>query len=336
MPLTVRQDNRKNTATALSTMFFTSHAQVSSSRYVHFAPGRAPRHMRDQHTVLRAPHPRRRGLQERASGPGVHRPPPPGPDATVVPRARPPTRRTPTRRPDVRAHRHHQNLVAPARIDLDRDVLDDHALDAQQLPEYPGLAHAVPFPSFRSLSKTKITAEHGMSPQNPRSGTHYNVTRAGGLLQGQQSTRNARECLVHVLGVHLPSSASAEQTEGHQLHVLSTRDEPGQADREESGGSPLAASPAAERHSGRPRPGDQPDRARVDGLLGPVLPDRDGSPPHTHQHLPDAMGAEEVPAVEWVQASEGVVARGRATRPHAVRALGMDSPVPADWVVRAE
>src|SRR5664279_1845022 len=134
--------------------------------------------MRDQHTVLRAPHPRRRGLQERASGPGVHRPPPPGPDATVVPRARPPTRRTPTRRPRIRAHRHHQNLVAPARIDLDRDVLDDHALDAQQLPEYPGLAHAVTFPSYRSLSKTKITAEHGMSPQNPRSGTHDNVTRA--------------------------------------------------------------------------------------------------------------------------------------------------------------
>ena len=162
MPLTVRQDNRKNTATALSTMFFTSHAQVSSSRYVHFAPGRA-------HSTC---------LQERASGAGVHRAPPPGPGATVVPRARPPTRRTPTRRPDVRAHRHHQNLVAPARIDLDRDVLDDHALDAQQLPEYPGLAHAVPFPSFRSLSKTKITAEHGMSPQNPRSGTHDNVTRA--------------------------------------------------------------------------------------------------------------------------------------------------------------
>src|SRR5664279_6468676 len=41
MPVTVRQDSRRNTATALNAMFFTSHAQVSSSRYVHLAPGRA-------------------------------------------------------------------------------------------------------------------------------------------------------------------------------------------------------------------------------------------------------------------------------------------------------
>src|SRR5664280_1345934 len=33
-------------------------------------------------------------------------------------------------------------------------------------------------PSFRSLSKTKTTAEHGMSHQTRWSGTHNNVTRA--------------------------------------------------------------------------------------------------------------------------------------------------------------
>jgi hypothetical protein len=35
---------------------------------------------------------------------------------------------------------------------------------------------------FRSLSKTKTTAEHGMSHQTRWSGTHNNVTRAGTLL----------------------------------------------------------------------------------------------------------------------------------------------------------
>ena len=49
MPLTVRQDSRRNTATALSAMFFTSHAQVSSSRYMHFRARPRPRHIRDQH-----------------------------------------------------------------------------------------------------------------------------------------------------------------------------------------------------------------------------------------------------------------------------------------------
>src|SRR5664280_2067057 len=52
------------------------------------------------------------------------------------------------------------------------------ALDAHQLPEYPGPAHAVSPPSFRSLSKTKTTGRRGMSPQPARSGTHNNVTSA--------------------------------------------------------------------------------------------------------------------------------------------------------------
>src|SRR5664279_993439 len=35
-----------------------------------------------------------------------------------------------------------------------------------------------PSPLFRSLCKTKTTAEHGMSHQHRWSDTHYNVTRA--------------------------------------------------------------------------------------------------------------------------------------------------------------
>src|SRR5450755_2187220 len=82
----------------------------------------------------------------------------------------------------VGAHRHHQDLLVTVRVGLHRHVLDDHALDAQHLPEYPGLAHAVPFPVVPVLCKTKTTAEHGMSHQNRWSDTHYNVTRAGSEL----------------------------------------------------------------------------------------------------------------------------------------------------------
>src|SRR5664280_869141 len=143
-----------------------------------FRAGPGPRHVRHQHTVLRAAHPRRRGLQEGACRAGVHRPPPPRPDTGVVPRTRPSALRAPARRPGVRAYRYDQDLAVTVRVRLHRHVADDHALDAHQLPEYPGLAHAVSPPSFRSLSKTKTTAEHGMSHQTRWSGTHYNVTRA--------------------------------------------------------------------------------------------------------------------------------------------------------------
>src|SRR5665811_2594530 len=108
-----------------------------------FRAGPGPRHVRHQHTVVRALHPRRRGLQERARGTGVHRPPPPGPDAGVIPRARPSALRAPAPGPGVRAYRHDQDLAVAVRVRLHRHVADDHALDAHQLPEYPGLAHAV-------------------------------------------------------------------------------------------------------------------------------------------------------------------------------------------------
>src|SRR5664279_1107816 len=165
MPLTVRQDNRRNTATALSTMFFTSHAQVSSSRYVHFAPGRA--HGTCATSTPCSGH-RTRGAAACRNVrvvPVSTRAPPPGPDATVVPRARPPALTTPAGRPRIRAHRHHQNLVAPARIDLDRHthVLDDHALDAQQLPEYRPCACRVPL-----LQRHKSLYELVKLPSNSR------------------------------------------------------------------------------------------------------------------------------------------------------------------------
>src|SRR3954468_3321193 len=47
------------------------------------------------------------------------------------------------------------------------------------------------------------------------------------LLQGQQSARCARQHLVHVLGVHLPSSRGIEQAERRQVHLLPACDESG-------------------------------------------------------------------------------------------------------------
>ena len=68
---------------------------------------------------------------------------------------------------------------------------------------------------------------------------------------------------------------------------------------------------------------------------GPVLPDRDGPPPQPHQHLPDALGAEEVQAAAWIQTPQSMVERGHATRPPPIRALGVDTQIPPDWMVGA-
>src|SRR5664279_2633596 len=91
------------------------------------APVNIPRHVRHQHTVVRALHPRRRGLQERARSTGVHRPPPPGPDAGVIPRARPSALRAPAPGPGVKAYRHDQDLAVTVRVRLHRHVADNHS-----------------------------------------------------------------------------------------------------------------------------------------------------------------------------------------------------------------
>ena len=48
-------------------------------------------------------------------------------------------------------------------------------------------------PSFRSISKTKTTAEHGMSHQTRRSGTHNNVTRASKSLEELEDADNDQD-----------------------------------------------------------------------------------------------------------------------------------------------
>src|SRR5258708_4462532 len=86
----------------------------------------------------------------------------------------------------------------------------------------------------------------------------------------------------------------------------------------------MAASPARQRHSDRPRESDQPNRAGLDELLGPFLPVPDVCPPETHQRLPDAVGSQEVQTAAFVQTPPGVVGSGGASRTWSFRALAVD------------
>jgi len=90
-----------------------------------------------------------------------------------------------------------------------------------------------------------------------------------------------------------------------------------------------------QRHAGRPRGSGQPDRAGLDELLGPLLPVPGDPPPDAHQHLPGAMGPQEIQAATRVQTSQGVVEGGCAPQPRTVHALAMDHAVPSDGMVGA-
>src|SRR5664279_729480 len=178
MPLTVRQDSRRNTATALSAMFFTSHAQVSSSTYVHFAPGRA-------HGTCATSTP---CSGHRTRGAAACRNVRVVPVSTVRHRLVPAPESYPGH---GRRHCPHRPAdLASGRTDTTRTSSSPSGstwtvTSSMTMPWTPNscpntlaLRMPCPSPSFRSLSKTKTTAGRGMSLQNRRSATHYNVTRA--------------------------------------------------------------------------------------------------------------------------------------------------------------
>src|SRR5664280_3285754 len=195
MPLTVRQDNRKNTATALSTMFFTSHAQVSSSRYVHFAPGRA-------HGTCATSTP---CSGHRTRGAAACRNVRVVPVSTVRHRLVPAPESYPGH---GRRHCPHRPADrASGRTDTTRTSSSPSGstwtvTSSMTMPWTPNscpntlaLRMPCPSPSFRSLSKTKTTAGRGMSPQNRWSGTHYNVTRANYGFRPGRSCQDAIQAI---------------------------------------------------------------------------------------------------------------------------------------------
>src|SRR5664280_1024684 len=175
---TVRQDSRRNTVTAVNAMFLASHAQVSSNRYVHFAPGRAhgtcatstpcsgqrTRGAADSRKVRVVPVStvRHRLVPTLASYPGHDRR-----HCAHLPAVRA-LRRTDTTR--ISPSPSGSGCIVTSPMTMPWTPINCRNTLVLRMPCSP--------PSFRSLSKTKTTAEHGMSHQTRWSGTHNNVTRA--------------------------------------------------------------------------------------------------------------------------------------------------------------
>jgi hypothetical protein len=73
----------------------------------------------------------------------------------------------------------------------------------------------------------------------------------------------------------------------------------------------------------RPRPSDQPARARLAAVLRGVLPLRDAHPPAAHQRLLAALDPQEIPTTSGIPQSQGSLATHHQPAPTAVRPLGM-------------
>ncbi len=78
----------------------------------------------------------------------------------------------------------------------------------------------------------------------------------------------------------------------------------------------------------------EPYRRRVDELLWPVLPVSDDSPPPAYQHLPEALGWEEVSASADPQAVQGVVDRAARKTARSVRPVEVGPYVLTDRRMR--
>ena len=134
--------------------------------------------------------------------------------------------------------------------------------------------------------------------------------------------------------LHVSSAAGAEQgwREVRQLP-------PGGLGRCREGDPPhdqaLAAALAQRADPRRPRTGDQPDRAGLDQLLRPLLPDRADPDSQAHQRLLDALGHAEIQtAARPSRAREPVPGGDRQAGAGPVRPLGVGSAANG-WMTRA-
>ena len=134
--------------------------------------------------------------------------------------------------------------------------------------------------------------------------------------------RGSHEHLVHVPGVHVPAQGRQESRR-EDVHGLPARGQPRRAQEDEPAGPPVADPHAHQARPGRARRDDQPGRGGLDELLRPVLPVAAVSPPATHQHLPDAVGWQEVQTAPPLQTVQGMVVRAPRSRAQAVRALDL-------------
>ena len=123
----------------------------------------------------------------------------------------------------------------------------------------------------------------------------------------------------------------ARRKDGEQLHVVLARDQPRGAQGQRRPAPRTADPPAHRPVAGRPGAMAEPHRRRVDELLRPVLPVGVGSPPAARQHLPEALGWEEVQAAADPQAVQAVVDRAARTSSPACSPTGGGSARTDGW-----
>ena len=98
------------------------------------------------------------------------------------------------------------------------------------------------------------------------------------------------------LGFTFRPRTARNSKDGSYFTSFSACDEHRGAQGQKRAAPRTADPPAHQPVAGRSGAMVEPHRRRVDELLRPVLPDRDGSPPAARQHLPEALGWEQVPA----------------------------------------
>ena len=147
-------------------------------------------------------------------------------------------------------------------------------------------------------------------------------------------TRSYEHTSVTFLGYEFRARTARDRNGAH-VRLVSARDQQGGREADQPRGSRLAFASAHRLVPGPARTVDQSDRAGLVAVLRPVLPVETVCAVQTHQHLSDAMGPQEIPAVTWVQESPRVVeSLGRAL-PSAVRALGVHPWFHGGWMVGA-
>lgn len=140
----------------------------------------------------------------------------------------------------------------------------------------------------------------------------------------------ARAHLVHLPRVHLPGTGGAPQ-ERVALHLVLARDQSRGAQGQKRQAPRDADTQTPQPLPGRPGEMAEPHRRRVDALLRPVLPVGVVSPPPARQHLPEALGREEIPGATDIQAVPTVVGRATATRARLVPPLEVGAHVLTSW-----
>jgi RNA-directed DNA polymerase len=109
------------------------------------------------------------------------------------------------------------------------------------------------------------------------------------------------------------------------VHGLPARGQPRRAQEDGPAGPPVADPHVDRSRPERDRRAGQPGCGGLDELLRPVLPVAAVSPPAARQHLPDALGRQEIQAAARLQEVHTVVDRGDRTGTPAVRPLGLDA-----------